>query len=567
MKKLSALIIAALLAMTISIPVMAEPDNDTPDEDISVYTSEEEATDTELPDEQDDENESPDEEDPEEDSDSTENTLQKKLVCKPHSVEEVGMSIDIPEDMYVLTRNTDEKSSVLKVYKLTKKEMLENFKETNTYLKASAPDFSYDITVSLLQNEDTQTIDNIAVLKDADIQSIVNNMLQQSIYTGCSRTKYNNSLYLSFPMEYESGKTKVKGVQQYTIVNGYRLVISFQSYTGETDNDFNFLVTTVMNNIKFESPAEESQVIAPQPSQQEMIANAFDVRYIYLLISSLIAIIFLTLIIVTAMKYHKSKNDDKTVPAPTEEPEPQKEEPTEKIAIQNAELTEIVPAPTKTEEPPVQPEAAAETTTAANKVEANEVTAEELPAVPEETTPEPEPEPEPEPSHALPESNNQLEIVEIAFRIIPFLKSELDDDTEIWNFIEKKQADMEFFASHAPKNRSNANAFYRVNAGSNLTSPDNKQPDTAVPSQPTIDDEIRRETLETVVGDSKPEMLQFDEKTDSTPDQPQESAPSDHTEQKENAQPDSAAQSEIYRNDNDNDNQDKSQNETGGQKV
>ncbi len=557
MKKFSALIVAALLAMTISMPVLAEPDDDTLDEDISVSVTDEETPDTE----EQSANDTLSDEDSETNDSSIDDAIQKKVPSETYMIPEVGMYIDFPEDMYVLTRTMDAKSPVLKTYKMTKDEVLENFKETNTYLKASAADFSYDVTVSLLKNDDTKTIENLAVLKDADIQSIVNNILQQSLYTGCSRMKYNNLLYLSFPMEFEAENTKVKGIQNYTIVNGCRLVISFQSYTGETDTNFNRFVTTVMNSITFDgiSPEPQEVSVSVQSSQEDLKTDGMDVRYVYLLMTSLVAIIFLTLIIVTAMKYHKSKNESKSSSAPQENT-PEKtdsDKSARKIEITNAQLTEMTETPKEKtaaapeEVSPSEPETATKT-----EIEPKTVPETESPAADSETVTE-EPSTAPvetssdnEATHALPDSNNQLEIVEIAFRIIPFLKSETEDNTEIWNFIDKKMADMEFFAAHTPQSSSNANAFYRFNAGSNLGTPAAAVQNTAQTS--TIDDEIRKETLETVVGDSKPEMLRFDKETVSADAEPSETESEQHdnvpaeTESEQSLQP---SPNEIYRND------------------
>ena len=92
--------------------------------------------------------------------------------------------------------------------------------------------------------------------------------------------------------------------------------------------------------------------------------------------------------------------------------------------------------------------------------------------------------------------------MEIAFRIIPALSKETEDTNDIWNFIYKKYDDIEFFASHGNKNYGNANAFYKINAASDITPPQHEE---------NVDDKIRNETIENVVGDSKPEELKVEE--------------------------------------------------------
>ena len=439
-----------------------------------------------------------------------------KVYYDSYPIPEAEMYISFPKDMLVITRNIESSSPILKNYKLSKDDLVKNFKETDTYLKASAEDFTYDITVNVLVNDDTQTIGDLSSLEDTEIQTIVNNMLKQPVYTGCSRTKYNNIPYLSFPMEYSSDKTTVKGMQEYTIVRGKRIVITFQSYTGEMDEHFNNLIAEVMNTVVFDGINPNSEVSV---SESASVTN-LDIRYVYLMIASGLAILFLMLVIVTAMKYHKSKKKALNHSVPEKTPEPVKEEP---VPEKTSEPVKEESVPEKTPEP-VKEEPVPEKTPEPVK---EEPVPEEIPEpvedepIQEETVQE-KPVPEPLDETLLPVVENPLEIVEIALRIIPALTPEPNDDTEIWHFIQKKINDMEFFAQHAAQNSGNANAFYRINANSNMLNTPNTQtiPKEEAPPPPTVDETIRTETLQNVVGDSKPETLAFDESSLSKQEEP-----------------------------------------------
>ncbi len=450
MKKFTALAAAVILAVTLSVPVFAEPEETISSAaESSVQASQIEST---VQNSETGSSVQKSEIESSVQASQTESSVVKAPVYKSYAVAEAGMYISLPDDMYVLTRNIESKSSLLKIFRMTKEELLENFSETDTYIKASAKDFSYDVTVNVLKNENTKTIGNLSSLDEPDIQNIVKDVLKQPVYTGCSRSEYNNSPYLSFPMDYESEETRVRGMQEYTIVKGARIIITFQFYMEQSDDTMQSVIADTMNTIVFDG-------IDPSPDVSKAGSSSvwsMDVRYLYLILSSVLAILFLTLMIVTALKHKKAKS-----------PRP---------AIEEAE-------PPKLETKEEEPEAVQET----------ESPAEEKPTA--------EPPAKEEEEEELPVVESQLEIVEIAFRIIPALTKENEDPTEIQSFIQKKMADMEFFAAHPPQNYSNANAFYQVNAESNL------------PSAPmeTIDDAIRNETLQTVAGDSQPETLTFEE--------------------------------------------------------
>ena len=514
MKKITALLAAAIMALTISMPVMAEPSDESQNTTSAAVSAESESSveseisEVESSDKEEiSQTESTDEEILE--SAVSENSAEKpkKVYYTDYAIPEAEMYISFPNDMYVLTRDIDINSPALQACKMTRTELIKSFEETGNYVRAIAGDFTYEITVNILKDNNTKTIEDISSLTDSEIQTIADNHLSQPMYTGCSRTKYNNIMYLSFPFEYAEGKTKIAGVQKYTIAKGARILITFQSYTGEISEDFDTLIMSVMDRVLYDGVSPEPETSVTDSKKSSAITN-LDVRYIYLMITALVALIFLMLIIVTAMKYKKSRK--KVLPEPVTVEEEKinetKQEKSEKAETVPEEVTE------KEEEKPV---------------EAVPEKEEEIPAEKPETEPEKEPEPvkeetekaeeiletkpeipvedvkeETETEENLPVIENQLELVEIAFRIIPALSKETEDTNDIWNFIYKKYDDIEFFASHGNKNYGNANAFYKINAASDITPPQHEE---------NVDDKIRNETIENVVGDSKPEELKVEE--------------------------------------------------------
>ena len=516
MKKITALLAAAIMALTISMPVMAEPSDESQNTTPATVSAESESSvESESSDESEiSEVESSDKEEISQTESTDEEILEsavsensaekpKKVYYTDYAIPEAEMYISFPNDMYVLTRDIDINSPALEACKMTRTELIKSFEETGNYIRAISNDFTYEITVNILKDNNTKTIEDISSLTDSEIQTIADNHLSQPMYTGCSRTKYNNIMYLSFPFEYAEGKTKIAGVQKYTIAKGARILITFQSYTGEISEDFDTLIMSVMDRVLYDGVSPEPETSVTDSKKSSAITN-LDVRYIYLMITALVALIFLMLIIVTAMKYKKSRK--KVLPEPVTVEEEKinetKQEKSEKAETVPEEVTEkeeekpVEDVPEKekeipAEKPETEPEPVKE------EAEKAEEIPETKPEIPVEDVKE-----ETETEENLPVIENQLELVEIAFRIIPALSKETEDTNDIWNFIYKKYDDIEFFASHGNKNYGNANAFYKINAASDITPPQHEE---------NVDDKIRNETIENVVGDSKPEELKVEE--------------------------------------------------------
>ncbi len=487
MKKFTAFIAAAILALSVSLTVFAEPVEDDIVSEISessIVQSSDISSDEKLPEL---------------------SGYIPKTYYTSYPVPEAEMYIDLPNDMYILTKNIDENSPVLKACKITKAQLLKSFEQTGNYIKASSKDFTCDITVNILKNKNTTKINNLATLDDEEIQSIVNNTLKQPMYTGWSKNIYNNSMYLSFPIKFKDENTNVAGIQEYTIIKGTRIVITFQSYTGEIDEAFNDIISYVMESIVFDgidpNPASESS----EPVENNTSVKNLDIRYIYLLLAALIALIFLTFIITTAMRYKKSHHKKLPEPVIETHPQPKEEKIQEKNDIISKDETPQNINETQNEETTKNDETLKEETSEA-KPEPND-TSENIPTpaekeASESTDSDQKTEAVSEEEPSVPVVQNQLELVEIAFRIIPVLTHEDEDLTEIWNFIYKKFNDIEYFSNYSNKNSSDTNAFYKINSQSDINTPPK--------AEKTIDDEIRSETLETVVGDSTPEAMKFD---------------------------------------------------------
>ena len=230
--------------------------------------------------------------------------VSENVIYNEYEISSIGMKMEFPNTMYVLTRDMSEDDPALEACKLTKEEVLNSFKASDTYIKATAPDFSYDITITMVKNSDTATINDLTELTDDEVQEVTDKLLEQSVYTGCSKSKFNNTLFLSLELEYDSDNTKIYGIQEYTIINGTKVVVTFQSYGGEITDEQKDIMTAVMNSVTFEGVDTTPQTSTNVGST---LVSDLDIRYIYIIILSVLGISSLAAMIIVAMKY-KSKN-------------------------------------------------------------------------------------------------------------------------------------------------------------------------------------------------------------------------------------------------------------------
>ena len=116
-KKITAIIAAAILALNISIPVFAEQESEIPS-DTSVLSAAESAESDDISDNEDTQTDSSADE---AESEVSENSAEKpKVYYTDYAIPEAEMYISFPKEMYVLTRDIDMDSPVLKASGMTK---------------------------------------------------------------------------------------------------------------------------------------------------------------------------------------------------------------------------------------------------------------------------------------------------------------------------------------------------------------------------------------------------------------------------------------------------------------
>ncbi len=224
-----------------------------------------------------------------------------------YRIEEAGMDITIPSDMAVITRDTKEGDPAFEMNHTTKAESDKNLKENDIYLRANTKDFSCSVTVVMNESEDTQKIGDLSSLSEKNIQKIIDKMQEHNIYTGCARINYNNVLFLSFTISYENEGKKYQGLQEYTVLDGKCIKITYQTMAEEENDPNKAVFGAIMESIRFDGVDIPPPV--PKEKKPSVSVSDMDIRLIYLMIASVIGIISLMIMILVGIRYNQSKRD------------------------------------------------------------------------------------------------------------------------------------------------------------------------------------------------------------------------------------------------------------------
>lgn len=153
---------------------------------------------------------------------------------KTHYIEELQMSIDIPEYMAVATRKN-------------KPTMTEGI-----YLEASSSAPDLDIMVLMQKDAKTEEFFNLSLLSSSALDEYKDAILENPEYSDCTEGTYGDVLFLDFTTYDTVGNTTIYGRQSITIVNGMSIVIMSTSEGDALTSEELSLIREVVESVKFD---------------------------------------------------------------------------------------------------------------------------------------------------------------------------------------------------------------------------------------------------------------------------------------------------------------------------
>lgn len=181
----------------------------------------------------------------------------KGMAAGRKSIEELDVSILLPDDMYVVTRDTPKHSQVWTKLGVSHEDFLQYMTEIDMYLYAMSEDFSYEILVSGgweagLEEKADFDLYSVEELEEIYYEVYKSNddyrlrLSQQPIYQAKSKT----FLIYDLCLEYAS---VVDARMFCTADEGNVIVLTLSSLTGEIEAYQNSALVNIANSLDFES--------------------------------------------------------------------------------------------------------------------------------------------------------------------------------------------------------------------------------------------------------------------------------------------------------------------------
>lgn len=150
-----------------------------------------------------------------------------------YEIDALNMSIPIPDDMIVLTRESTANDEFFKTFKLNYDTTMSKLTEGNIYLESVTEDSALTITVTMTKTEDSKKIGSYNSLSDEELANIMQKLRENKTYKDASPVEYNDIKYICLNMSFKSGKKTVQAQQYNTVMNGENINITLQAAPGK----------------------------------------------------------------------------------------------------------------------------------------------------------------------------------------------------------------------------------------------------------------------------------------------------------------------------------------------
>jgi hypothetical protein len=180
-------------------------------------------------------------------------------------LDELDMSIELPSDFVVFTRDINPNDPNLSTYELTKDSLSSYMTSNNIYLYAWDKDINYDIFITMIDSplkdyngiSDT-TLSTLATGIESEYESAGITYIKSEIYQQ-SQAKFLK-IYSSQP----DGESTIYGLEYHTVYAGKVINVSMQSYSGQITSENEATLKSIVDSVKFgtEPQVKEIQLLS-----------------------------------------------------------------------------------------------------------------------------------------------------------------------------------------------------------------------------------------------------------------------------------------------------------------
>ncbi len=166
--------------------------------------------------------------------------------------DDFGMSVKFPKDDYVITRETPRGDEVFEKVSLDYDATMEAFHNADIYLFAYDADKTYQISMTVVQDDQSKTINNYSDISANERKTIVDEVLGGEGVSSANEVKHSGNIFIDSERTAADGDRTVYIYLSNTVINGLRIDLTLQKYDDPITSDETKAITNAANSLKFD---------------------------------------------------------------------------------------------------------------------------------------------------------------------------------------------------------------------------------------------------------------------------------------------------------------------------
>ncbi len=173
-----------------------------------------------------------------------------------YTLDELYMTIDIPEEFATLTRNIKDSDPNINLFGFeTAKEVNDLLQEYNGHLNTSPKNGAYGILVTMTSDENSKKLFDLNLLSSKELEKTINKSMKlnsrQIKYSDHEIYQHKQTKFIVFRGLLNDGTNQSYITQYFTIYNGQAININLYSYTGPASKEAELKQKEIVDSINF----------------------------------------------------------------------------------------------------------------------------------------------------------------------------------------------------------------------------------------------------------------------------------------------------------------------------
>ncbi len=179
--------------------------------------------------------------------------LHAAALDEKYRFDDLKMSVSVPRDYYVITRDSESDDEVFKTLNLGYDETMIAFRNSDIWLRAYDPDQIFWISVIVTTTDESKTINNYSDISASERKDILENLKNEATVNSAVEVKHNNIIFFDTAGKTESSGRKLYFQQSNTVVNGMQIDLVLQKYDEDINSSESKVLTNLANSLEFDN--------------------------------------------------------------------------------------------------------------------------------------------------------------------------------------------------------------------------------------------------------------------------------------------------------------------------